>query len=303
MTQKNKDLAVSVRQRLLNLAKSRGENFDLVLTHYGLERLLYRLSRSRFSDQFILKGAMLFSLWSDDPHRATRDVDLLGHGDNSPGHLITVFREIVSETVDDDGLVFDGRSIHAQTIAEESEYNGIRVQLKTVLASANISLQVDIGFGDVVTPDAEQTEYPTLLGFPAPVLRTYPRETVVAEKYQAMVMLGIANSRMKDFYDIWVLARDFDFDGSVLCHAVKATFERRKTQLPDAEPLAFTSAFFSDRQKQTQWQAFINKQGLTKESVALDQVIDELRRFLMPPTKALNVGEVFEYHWPAGGNW
>ena len=246
---------------------------------------------------------MLFSLWSNDPHRVTRDVDLLGHGDNSPNHLVTVFREIVSETIEDDGLVFDGNSIRAEMIAEEAEYNGVRVQLKAVLAGANISLQVDIGFGDVITPDAERTEYPTLLEFPAPVLRTYPRETVVAEKYQAMVMLGIANSRMKDFYDIWVLARDFDFDGELLCQAIRATFERRKTQLPDTEPLAFTSEFYDDRQKQTQWQAFINKSGLTEESVALDQAIDALRRFLMPPTKALNDGEVFGVHWPAGGNW
>ncbi len=303
MNRKGKDIAASARQRLLNLAKERGENFDLVLTRYGLERLLYRLSRSRFADQFILKGAMLFLLWSDDPHRVTRDVDLLGHGDNSPDHLVKVFREIVSETVDDDGLVFDGDSIRAETIAEEAEYDGIRVQLKAVLSGANISLQVDIGFGDVVTPDAERTEYPTLLEFPAPVLRTYPRETVIAEKYQAMVMLGIANSRMKDFYDIWVLARDFDFDGELLCQAIRATFERRKTQLPDTEPLAFTSEFYDDRQKQTQWQAFINKSGLTEESVALDQVIDTLRRFLMPPTKALNDGKVFGVHWQADGNW
>lgn len=303
MNSKSKDIAASARQRLLNLAKERGENFDLVLTRYGLERLLYRLSRSQFADQFILKGAMLFSLWSNDPHRATRDVDLLGHGDNSPDHLVTVFREIVSETVEDDGLVFDGNSIRAETITEEAEYDGIRVQLKAVLSGANISLQVDIGFGDVITPDAQRTEYPTLLEFPAPVLRTYPRETVVAEKYQTLVMLGIANSRMKDFYDIWVLARDFDFDGKLLCQAIRATFERRKTQLPDTEPLAFTSEFYDDRQKQTQWQAFINKSGLTEESVALDQVIDALRRFLMPPTKALNDGEVFGVHWPASGNW
>ena len=203
--QKGKNTAVSVRDRLLKLARQRGEDFQLILTRYGLERILYRLSQSEHCNQFILKGAMLFSLWSTETHRPTRDVDLLGFGESDEATLQQIFSDLCRVPVEDDGLLFLADSIRVESIRDATEYGGVRVTLLGYLADARIPVQADIGFGDVVTPEPEQIEYPTLLEYPAPSLRAYPRETVVAEKYQALVNLGIANSRMKDFYDLWIM--------------------------------------------------------------------------------------------------
>ena len=218
------NMAASVRQRLLNLARERRENFDYLLTRFGLERFLYRLANSPFRDRFILKGAMFFLLWGMDEHRPTRDADFLGFGENDAENLVAIFQDVCRVAVEDDGLIFDPASVQAAAIREEMEYGGIRVTLPAILDRARISLQFDVGFGDAVTPLAEEVDYPTLLDLPAPHLRIYPKETVIAEKFQAMVHLGIANSRMKDFYDIWVMARSFDFDGSVLKTAIERTF-------------------------------------------------------------------------------
>jgi predicted nucleotidyltransferase component of viral defense system len=227
MTKAPKDIAASVRARLLQLAKTRGEDFQLLLTRYANERLLYRLSKSRHASGFVLKGAALFMLWTEKPHRATRDVDLLGFGDPSPDRIRGVLHDVVETKVDDDGLVFDASSLEIGAIREEQEYGGIRAVLIARLAAAKIRLQIDVGFGDVITPQAIDVDYPALLEFPAPHLRAYPRETVVAEKLEAIVHLGLANSRMKDFYDLMVLSRSFTFEGDVLVRAIRATFERR----------------------------------------------------------------------------
>jgi predicted nucleotidyltransferase component of viral defense system len=235
-----RDVAASVRQRLLNLARERGEDFGLVLTHYALERVMYRLSVSGHREQFVLKGAMLFALWGGDPHRPTRDLDLLGHGTIDTQRLEQIFREVISVEVEKDGLEFLTETVRGARIREDEEYEGVRVQLEARLATARIKVQIDVGFGDVMTPAPQEIEYPVLLDFPAPRLRTYPRETVVAEKFEALVKLGIANSRMKDFYDLWVMARDFEFEGALLSQAIKATFERRGTALPTDVPLALS---------------------------------------------------------------
>lgn len=211
-----RNIAASVRYRLMTLSRERNEEFQFVLTRYGMERLLYRLSLSPHAGQFILKGATLFQLWTGQPHRSTRDLDLLGYGSPSPERLQAVFRDVCNMAVEDDGLTFITETIQATQIKEDDEYHGIRLRIESRLENARISLQIDIGFGDVITPDAQPATYPTLLDFPAPLLKVYPRETVVAEKFQAMVALGIANSRMKDFYDIWTLALQFEFDGSML---------------------------------------------------------------------------------------
>jgi predicted nucleotidyltransferase component of viral defense system len=211
-----KNLAVSIRDRLLNLARERGEDFQLILTLYGLERLLYRLGKSDYRDLFILKGATLFMLWGDLSHRPTRDVDFLGFGDSSETGLRTVFRELCDIPVEDDGLTLIADSIRVDTIRDDTEYGGMRVKLFGDLAGARIPIQADIGFGDAVTPKPRNIEYPTLLDSPAPKLKAYPLETVVAEKYQALIYLGMANSRMKDYYDLWVIAREFKFDGPTL---------------------------------------------------------------------------------------
>ncbi|MEW7979691.1 MAG: nucleotidyl transferase AbiEii/AbiGii toxin family protein [Candidatus Sedimenticola endophacoides] len=300
---RGKNLAASVRDRLLALARERGEDFQLLLTQYGLERLLYRLSQSNYRDRFILKGAMLFVLWGEQPHRATRDVDFLAFGDNSESGLEAIFRELCNVTVEDDGLTLMTDSVQVEVIRDETEYGGIRVKLFGDLAGARIPIQADIGFGDAVTPEAKEIKYPTLLGNPAPYLRAYPRETVVAEKYQALVNLGIANSRMKDFYDLWVIARDFDFDGETLSAAIRNTFSRRQTPLPEHTPSGLSAEFHEDIQKNNQWNAFLRKGALTANPPSLTEVCALLERFLLPPTLAAIDEQEFRAKWKLGGPW
>lgn len=297
------NLTASVRQRLLNRAREKGEDFNLVLTRYASERLLYRLSRSQYVDRFILKGAMLFAVWVNRAYRPTRDLDLLGYGDSSQQALIKIFQEICLADVEPDGLVFDLSSVRISEIRENQEYEGCRVQLVSYLANAQINLQVDVGFGDIVSPEAEEIEYPTLLDFPAPRIWAYPRETVVAEKLQAIVALGMANTRMKDFYDLWVIASQFSFDGSSLAGAVKATFARRGTQVPSDVPVALSKGFAEDPGKASQWQAFLQRTGLEEKGAELSRVISELRVFLIPPTLAASKGEAFTQSWVDGGPW
>jgi hypothetical protein len=298
-----KDMAASVRHRLLNLAHERNEEFQIVLIRYGLERLLYRLSLSEHRNLFVLKGAMLFQLWSDQPHRSTLDLDLLAKGDDAVTRFERIFTEIFAQPVEDDGLRFLADSIHGEVIREDQQYGGVRISGVVLLGVARIPIQVDLGFGDAITPKPEQIEYPSLLGLPAPVLRAYPKETVVAEKYQAMVMLGIANSRMKDFYDLWVLAGNHEFDGPLLAQAIGATFKRRGTALPEKPPLALTDEFSGDRAKQAQWRAFVMKGRLVVEVPPFDEVVKSLAQFLMPPTDALTTGRAFSRKWPVGGPW
>ncbi len=304
MSQKQvKDVAASVRQRLLNRSHERGEDFQLTLIYYGLERLMYRLSRSPHRDRFVLKGAMLFSVWSETPHRATRDLDLLGHGDHDVATLITTFKAICRTSVEDDGVVFFGDAMTGEEIRDGEEYEGVRLSFEARLGVAKIPIQVDIGFGDAVVPEPEPLDYPTLLDFPAPRLLAYPRETVVAEKFQSMVEIGIANSRMKDFFDLWTLSRTFSFDGARLTGAIRATFERRRTPLPTVDPVCFTSDFSRDRNKQAQWTAFLKRAGVDAWGVSLFEVLTVLQRFLMPPTTAAAKREAFDTQWPAGGPW
>ena len=304
MSQKQvNDMAASVRQRLLNRSHERGEDFQLTLIYYGLERLMYRLSRSPHRDRFVLKGAMLFSVWSETPHRATRDLDLLGHGDHDVATLITTFKEICRTSVEDDGVVFFGDAMTGEEIREGEEYAGVRLSFEARLGVAKIPIQVDIGFGDAVVPEPEPLDYPTLLDFPAPRLLAYPRETVVAEKFQSMVELGIANSRMKDFFDLWTLSRMFSFEGARLVDAIQATFERRRTLLPTIDPVCFTSDFSRDQNKQAQWAAFLKRAGVDARGVSLFEVLPVLQRFLMPPTTAAAKREAFDTQWPAGGPW
>jgi len=227
-----KNVAASVRQRLLNRSRQTGEDFQLLFTRYAIERLLFRLAASEHRDAFVLKGAMLFALWTGEMHRPTRDLDLLGFGDSGEGRLRAVFETLCGVAVMDDGLTFAADSVAVEPIREDQEYGGQRVTVAVTLGQPRIVLQVDVGFGDAVTPAAEEVEYPTLLGMEPPRLRAYPKETVVAEKLEAMVKLGLANTRMKDFYDVLVMARTFPFDGDTLRRAITATFARRGTAVP-----------------------------------------------------------------------
>ena len=266
--------AASIRQRLLNLARERHEDFQQMLVNYALERLLYRLAQSVHRERFVLKGALLFRLWFDLTQRPTRDADFLGFGEADPEHCAAVFRQIVSlDMTADDGLVFDTGSVRAVEIRKEAGYPGVRVSMAATLDGARIPVQCDIGFGDAVTPAPSQHAYPTLLDMPAPVLAVYPLETVVAEKLEAMVKLAGFNSRVKDYFDLWVLMRYENIDHTVLPAAVRATFARRQTALPVTLPAGLAPSFAVSQQ--TLWQAFLTRSGLTAPPLA--DVLDELR--------------------------
>ncbi|MDK9717168.1 MAG: nucleotidyl transferase AbiEii/AbiGii toxin family protein [Trichlorobacter sp.] len=243
MTAKQTNMAASVRQKLLNKAKAEQSDFNLILTRYGLERFLYRLGKSNYSNRFVLKGAMLFPLWGIEGFRTTRDIDLAGFDESDLEELKGVFQIICQTQAEDDGITFDSQSIQAEDIRDQMEYGGTRLTFNAELAGARIIIQVDVGFGDTITPEASNAIYPTILELPAPHLRVYPAETVIAEKLEAMVKLGIANSRMKDFYDIWTIARIFNFDGITLQTAIQRTFERRNTAIPPGIPLALREEF------------------------------------------------------------
>lgn len=285
----------SLLARLLNRAKQSGEDYSLVLNRFGLEWLLDRLAHSRHADRFLLKGALLFALWYDQPHRPTRDADLLGCGPDDVDHLTATFREIATIELDD-GIVFDAESIRADPIRETNAYGGIRVRVVGRIGTTRCSLQVDVGFGDAVTPDPEFAAYPPLLpDFDAPRLRVYPVYTVIAEKYQAMVALGAANSRMKDFHDIATIARGTPLDGATLARAIAATFERRRTELPAEPPLALQSAFADDEAKQRQWAAFLARNRL--EAFGLREAIALLHTLLWPATQVAKSEALATARW------
>jgi hypothetical protein len=298
------NMAASVRTRLLSYSKAKREDFTYVLTRYALERLLARLERSAYRETFTLKGAMLFRVWSPTLHRPTKDLDLLGSGAPDIGRLEGIFQELCEVSVDADGVIFDPKSVHAARIKEDAEYEGVRVNVTAHIGSARLELQVDVGFGDAVTPAIVEVEFPTLLGAPAPRLRAYPRESVVAEKLEAMVHLGIANSRMKDFFDVWFLAHTFAFDGPTLSAAIRATFERRRTPVPEVMPTALTSAFSTDAIKATQWKAFMGRGKLVPADLSLPRVVTSISPFLWPPLEAARGGREFTAQWsPNGPTW
>jgi predicted nucleotidyltransferase component of viral defense system len=274
------NVAASVRARLLNVAKAQGVDFNQVLVRYSLERILYRLSKSGHADRFVLKGALLFTLWYDMPHRATRDADLLGFGASDVESVLQTFREIASIAVDD-GIAFDPASVTAEEIRKGAGYAGVRVLVNGELDKARCKTQIDIGFGDAVTPGPVDATYPVLLAdLPAPRLRIYPVYTVVAEKLHAIALLGMTNSRMKDYFDLSVLLDRESLDIDLMAQAIKATFERRGMTVPASLPVGLTDEFAHDPARQSLWQAFIKKNGLTLEP--LPSIVDRLRVALQP---------------------
>ena len=286
-----------MRARLLDRARAERSDFQILLTRYALERLLYRLGVSPHRNRFILKGAMLFMTWVADPFRPTRDLDLLGSGDNGAEAIAETFRAICAQPVADDGVTFDVAALDAAPIREEVEYGGVRVRTTATIAGARIPIQVDIGFGDAITPAPVEIDYPTLLDAPAPHLRAYPVETVVAEKFEALVTLGMANSRLKDFYDLWLVAQTFKFGRSALSDAVQRTFERRGTALPADIPVGLTDEFAVARA--AQWRAFLTRERMAAAPEGFTTVIADLQGFLMPLLVRSNADQV----WPMGGPW
>ena len=276
-------LAASVHARLLNRARERGEDINLILTRYAIERFLYRLSLAPARETYWLKGALLFDLWFDVPHRPTRDADFLGFGPADVEALASTIREICGVAVDD-GMEYDPASITIVEIREDARYGGLRVRLLGRLGNARCTVQLDVGYGDAVTPGPEEAVYPTLLDDqPPPRLRVYPRATVVAEKLEAMVSLGMANSRMKDYFDLRALAREGVLDARLLRDAIAATFQRRGTALPVNVPLGLSDEFAWDATKRAQWKAFLGKNRL--DAPTLDEVIVEIRDFVAEPLR------------------
>ena len=296
-----RNISASVRDRLLNKARAEKLDFNLLLTRYALERMLYRLSISKQRDQFLLKGALLFDLWFDVPHRPTHDADFLGFGSAEIPHIEEIFRDICRIEVED-GIAFQPDTVKAAEIRKEANYAGVRVTLLGMLDSARCAVQIDIGFGDAVVPGPDEVHYPVILGeMPGPHLHVYPRYTVVAEKLEALTSLGMLNSRMKDYFDLWILAKHSDFDGQILSRAVAATFERRRTAVPTGVPIGLSDEFINDAQKGKQWQGFLRKNALDPMSLAT--VVVDLRDFLMPVLAAIAAGGSQDYPWRSGAGW
>ncbi len=296
------NIAASVHQRLLNKARESGRPFNELLQHFAIERFLYRLSKSRHADRFILKGALMLSVWSGAASRPTKDIDVLGSIDNSLEAVTAAMKDVCETDVEADGMAFDGDSVTATRITEDAEYQGVRVRLKAALGNARVSIQVDVGIGDVVFPPPQDVEYPTLLDFPPARLKGYAMESTIAEKFHAMVILGVLNSRMKDFYDIWMLSRTYDFGGEILAEAIEKTFEVRRTPLT-VEPAVFKPSFANDVDKQVQWAAFVGKTMLNDAAKSFSEVAAAVTLFLKPPALALAEGRPFSATWRAPGPW
>ena len=296
-------VAHSVHDRLLKLAASRKEDFNAILARYGNERLLYRLTRTKHGKRFVLKGASLFVLWLGRVHRPTRDLDLLGSGQIDPAALTSIFEDVCQIPVEPDGLKFDPASVTVAAIREGQEYQGLRVKLRGLLGKARLNIQVDVGLGDAITPTPEEATYPTLLDMPAPRIRVYPRETAIAEKLDAMLELGMKNSRMKDYYDISLLSQHFTFEGSILRAAIEATLRRRGRTIPAGLPVALTDEFGADQAKSIQWNAFVRTHRSSEVPSDLSAVVRQVREFLEPPLNALVGARGFDRQWPPRGPW
>jgi len=295
-----KNVRASIRQRLLNRARNDKRPFNELLQYYAMERFLYRLSKSVHADRFILKGALMLRVWRSPDLRPTMDIDMLGRTNNEEASIIAQVRDIMAVNVEADGITFDPDSIQAERITEDADYEGIRILFRGVLDSARVNMQIDIGFGDIVYPGPEESDLPTMLDSPVPRLLCYSRESAIAEKFETMVKLGMLNSRMKDFYDIWLLSRQFDFDGVVLIEAIRLTFERRGTMMP-IEMEGFNKAFIDG--KQIQWTAFWKRLQQDHVPVSFQDIVSAVEGFLAPIVAALSAGNPKPAIWKAPGPW
>lgn len=300
--EKGKNTAESVRARLLALAQSTGEDYQRVLGRYAIERFLYRLGRSQYRDNFALKGATLFTLWTGQTHRPTKDLDLLGRGSSAIGDVEETIRAIC-KIQENDGIVFDSKSVEGTKIKEDDEYDGVRIKFQAELAGARIPMQIDIGFGDAIYPEPELASFPVLLPMEQPVIRAYPREASIAEKFHAMIVLDIRNSRMKDFYDIWFMANTWTFDMASLRKAILGSFERRGTAIPTNVPFALTEEFLNDSQKKQQWAAFVSRLNAGDKAPSLEETGAMLRTFLLPCISSSTTTQAASRSWTPNGHW
>lgn len=304
MTRSVTNFAASVRARLSTEAKRRNTDFQLILQRYAAERFLYRMSVSQHRARFVLKGAMLFVLWDEATARPTRDLDLAGYWANDAESLAEAIREICSIVHDEDGLAYSLATMTVEPIRVADQYHGFRIQLDVLLAGAKIPFQIDVGFGDAVVPEPVDVDYPTLLNGVAPNVRAYPREVVIAEKLHAMVIHGEANSRYKDFYDLFVLSTRYAFSGETLASAIQATFLRRHAPNLEPWPMALTTAFYANARRSEQWMRYLQRTKLGADVPADFAIIGErIQTFLDPPLRAATRRHAFAATWPPGGPW
>jgi len=303
MKKEAKNIKASVKARLQNKAKETNRPFAEILQYYGMERFLYRFSKSRYADKFVLKGALLFTVWHVPERRTTLDIDFLAHVDNQIANIEKVIKDICNISVSPDGLIFDAKTVRGQKIKEDADYEGVRVKFVGFLDRSRIPMQIDVGFGDIVYPKTKVIDYPVILDFPKPHLKGYPAESVISEKFEAMVKLGLLNSRMKDFYDLWLIMHQFDFSGTNLKEALKRTFKHRKTDLPTAKPLFAEEIYDEKSDRQTLWKAFLKKGDLRHTPDKLLIIAKEIEDFLIEPLNAINEGIIFNKKWKAQGPW
>lgn len=299
------NLAASVHQRLLNHAKAKGRPFNEILQYFALERFLYRLSQSPYQNQFVLKGALMFTVWQTPFIRSTRDIDLLGQLDNVVEQIVNAVKEICQQPVVEDGLSFDADTVSGERIIETADYHGVRVKFRAYLNSARIPMQIDVGFGDLVSPQPIAIQIPPILDFPPPELQGYSRESAIAEKLHIIISLGEINSRMKDYFDIWLLTTHFSFEGRTLTQAIRETFRHRQTKI-SISPVGLSDTFAHSSKKQTQWEAFLRRYRLKLEGnipTSLPETIQTINEFLHPVLSALMDERQFEQIWEPGGPW
>jgi hypothetical protein len=300
--QKPEGRAESIRHRLRNELRARGEDVTLGLSRYAVERFLYRLGCSAHREKFVLKGATLFAMWGT-AYRPTRDVDFTGYGSSDPQDVIKAFGEICNTPDDVDQLMFDTENITAEAIRDGSEYDGLRIRIRAKLGDSDVPVQIDVGFGNAIVPGPEEREYRTILGDPPPRILAYPAESVIAEKTHAMVLLGQRNSRFKDFYDVYAMAGAFRFERTTLVQAVKATFERRRTTVQAALPEALAAAFYSNAARASQWRAYVTRNTLSDAPSDFTQVGDRLTAFLQPIWIDVASSARTSGDWQNGGPW
>ncbi len=291
-----KNTVASIHQRLLNVSRQTGLSFNDLVLYYAMERFLHRLSKSKYHDRFVLKGALMLFVWNAPITRVTRDIDLLGRISNDFGVIRLAIAEICSATVDGDGLVFDSQSVVTEPIAEDADYQGVRVRFQGNLGNMKIPMQIDIGFSDIMTPDAMPITYPAIFDHSGPRLMGYNKETAIAEKFEAMVKLGELNTRMKDFFDVWLLSGNFVFDGRLLARAISATFNHRQTTI-ESDPVCFSARFQNDPAKVSQWMGFVRRSRLPDEPEAFPVIMDSISDFLAPVAGAIVSGNDFRQDW------
>jgi len=303
MKKELKNIEASIKARLKNKAQETNRPFAEVMQYYGMERFLYRFSKSKYADKFILKGALLFAVWQIPDRRTTLDIDFLARFDNEVATIEKVMKDVCETSVDPDGLKFDSQTVKGVKIKEDADYEGVRVKFTGFLDRAEIPMQIDVGFGDIVYPKTKVIDYPVILDFPKPHLNGYPQESVISEKFEAMIKLGLLNSRMKDFYDIWLMTRQFKFKGANISSAIKKTFNNRKTDIPNKKPLFADEIYDEKSDRQTLWNAFVKKGDIQHAPETLSATAKEIERFLVEPVIAISENIAFDKTWTSPKGW